>query len=158
MNNLLKYKGYYGSMEISLEDKVLHGKIECINDLVTYEAQNVDALQSAFEVAVDDYLETCAEIGKEPDRTMSGTFNVRIGEILHKKAYLKSCSLGVTLNEFVRLSVSEKLDDKKEVHIHFEQKASEHPHSMSFSAHSRTRSGWSSVINRGESQRRNHDA
>ncbi|XTD39774.1 type II toxin-antitoxin system HicB family antitoxin [Citrobacter murliniae] len=79
MSNMLKYKGYFGSVEFSLEDRVLHGKIQCVNDLVTYEAENLDGLQLAFEEAVDDYLDTCKALNKEPEKPMSGTFNVRIG-------------------------------------------------------------------------------
>lgn len=49
MNNLMKYKGYYGSSSISFEDGVMHGKLECINDLVTYEGATVAELRAAFE-------------------------------------------------------------------------------------------------------------
>ena len=35
---MLAHKGYNGSIETSVEDNVLHGKVLCINDLVTYEA------------------------------------------------------------------------------------------------------------------------
>ena len=121
MNNLMKYKGYYGSTSISLEDGVIHGKLECINDLVTYEATTVADLQKAFEEAVDDYVATCEEIGKSPDKTMSGSFNVRIGEALHKKAYLAARSNNMTLNDFVKQAVIDAVNDKKEVHYHFEK-------------------------------------
>lgn len=118
MNNLMKYKGYCGTCEVSLEDGVLHGKIECINDLVTYEASTPAEIQVAFEEAVDDYLETCELIGKEPDKVMSGSFNVRVGSELHKKLYIESKKVGVSLNDFIKTSLSKSLDQKKEVHMH----------------------------------------
>ena len=59
MSNILEYKGFYGSVSHSIEDEVVHGKIECINDLVTYEAETVTELKVAFREAVEDYLETC---------------------------------------------------------------------------------------------------
>lgn len=40
MDKMLKYKGYFGSVETSLDDMVLHGKIECIADVITYEADS----------------------------------------------------------------------------------------------------------------------
>ena len=43
------YKGYQGSVETSIEDGVLHGKIMFINDLVTYEATTLKALEKQFE-------------------------------------------------------------------------------------------------------------
>lgn len=122
MSNMLKFKGYFGSVEFSLEDKVLHGKIQCVNDLVTYEAETLEGLQLAFEDAVDDYLVTCKALNKEPEKPMSGTFNVRIGSELHKKAYLAACDAGTTLNDFVKTAIEEKVVGKKEIHFHFERR------------------------------------
>lgn len=58
------YKGYQGSIENSIEDGVLHGKILSIDDLVTYESKTLQALKKQFELAVDDYLVSCEELGK----------------------------------------------------------------------------------------------
>jgi len=38
MTELLKYKNYSGSVEIDLDEKILHGKVLFINGLITYEA------------------------------------------------------------------------------------------------------------------------
>ena len=65
MSNLKKYKGFSGSVEVSIDDSCLHGKVECINDLVTYESQTVDGLQQEFEAAIDDYIQTCKELGRD---------------------------------------------------------------------------------------------
>ena len=54
---MLEFKGYQGSVEVSIGDGVLFGKITNINDLVTYEADTVAGLRKAFEDAVDDYIE-----------------------------------------------------------------------------------------------------
>jgi predicted HicB family RNase H-like nuclease len=116
--DLLNYKGYYGSALVSIEDGVIHGKIECISDLVTYESESVAGIKSAFEFAVDDYLATCAEIGKEPDKTMSGTLNVRIGQELHKKAHLRAVREDISLNELIKKAVAEYVNETKAVHMH----------------------------------------
>jgi len=68
MNKLMIYKYFSGSAEISLEDSVLHGKIQDIDDLVTYEATTISELENAFHEAVDDYLATCKAIGKVPNK------------------------------------------------------------------------------------------
>lgn len=54
------YKGYEGSVELSGEDNCYHGKLLWISDLVTYQADRAEDLFSAFQEAVDDYLDTCA--------------------------------------------------------------------------------------------------
>ncbi|HFK4600307.1 TPA: type II toxin-antitoxin system HicB family antitoxin [Citrobacter farmeri] len=150
MNNLMKYKGYYGSSSISFEDGVMHGKLECINDLVTYEGATVAELRAAFEEAVDDYLATCEEIGKSPDKTMSGSFNIRIGESLHKKAYLAAKSKNMTLNDYVKQAISESVNGKKEVHYHFE-KPRDVREIMFFSSRSRktTETNWEVSVDNG---------
>ena len=115
MSNMLNYKGYFGSVEVSVEDDVLHGKIQCVNDLVTYEAETPGGLKAAFEEAVDDYLDTCKQLGKSPDKPMSGTFNIRIGSGLHKKAFLAAAADKTTLNDYVRKAIEEKNFRQKRV-------------------------------------------
>ncbi|EOG5422578.1 type II toxin-antitoxin system HicB family antitoxin [Cronobacter sakazakii] len=149
MSNMLKFKGYFGSIEFSLEDKVLHGKIQCVNDLVTYEAETIDGLQMAFEEAVDDYLETCKALNKDPEKPMSGTFNVRIGPELHKKVYLAACADGKSLNDFVKTAIEEKVADKKEIHFHFEKRERTEVFSHGYFASSDQKSKWVGNIEKG---------
>jgi len=66
MSNVFRYKGYIGSIETSVQDMCLHGKILFINDLVMYEAETSILLKLAFQQAVDDYIETCVGLGKKP--------------------------------------------------------------------------------------------
>ena len=68
MNDILQHKNYYASVHFSSDDEVFYGRILGINDLVSFEGASVKELKSAFEEAVQDYLETCAEIGKEPEK------------------------------------------------------------------------------------------
>jgi len=59
MSTMLEYKGYLGSVEYSDADEVLHGRLEFIRDLVTYEDMDARSLKAAFHEAVDDYLALC---------------------------------------------------------------------------------------------------
>lgn len=95
------YKGYTGSIEFSTEDMCLFGKVQMINDLVMYDGQTLDELKTAFESAVDEYLEMCAEEGKNPDKPVSGTFNVRIPEAMHRQCIVEANSQGISLNSFI---------------------------------------------------------
>ena len=98
---MLAHKGYNGSIETSVEDNVLHGKVLCINDLVTYEATTLAELKKEFIAAVDDYLETCKQHKVEPNKPMTGQFNVRVGETLHKQATIYSLKSNTSLNNVV---------------------------------------------------------
>ena len=106
MNNVLTYKDYYGTVSYSADDEVLHGKIIGINDLVTYEAESASGLKQAFHEAVDDYLTTCAEIGKQPQKTFKGSFNVRIPNELHKEASMVAAQRQISLNDLVKAAIA----------------------------------------------------
>jgi predicted HicB family RNase H-like nuclease len=101
----LKYKGYAGTIEPSIEDGCLHGEILFINDLITYEGTTVAEIKASFEEAVDRYLAYCEETGRPADKPCSGTFNVRVGPELHRKAVEAAYEQGFTLNEFVTRSI-----------------------------------------------------
>lgn len=115
MSNVIEHKGYLGSVEFSSEDGVFFGKILGLNDLVTFEGESVSELKTSFIEAVEDYLETCKEIGKAPEKTYKGTFNVRVPSEIHKQAVLQATTKNMTLNEFVKFALSWVLQHRKEV-------------------------------------------
>lgn len=99
--NILKYKDYEGTAELDMERFACRGKILFIDDLVTYEADSPANLQKEFEAAVDDYLETCALLKREPKKPLKGQFNVRVPATLHKAASLRAIADNVSLNDVV---------------------------------------------------------
>ena len=105
MSNTLEYKGYIGTIEYSSEDRVFFGKLAMIDDLVTFEADNVDDLENNFRKSVGDYLETCKSLNKSPQKVFKGVFNVRISPELHKQAYKLALEKRVSLNKFIENSV-----------------------------------------------------
>jgi predicted HicB family RNase H-like nuclease len=48
MKDMMSYKGYYGSVHYSDEDRVFHGKIEFVRSLVSYEGGDVEGLRKAL--------------------------------------------------------------------------------------------------------------
>ena len=101
MDNLLTHKGYFSIVKYSSESEVFYGKIEAIVDLVTYEGETVKEVKAAFEEAVASYLETCALVGKQPNKPYTGTFNVRVATDLHRKAAILSKQRNISLNQLV---------------------------------------------------------
>ena len=101
MKDIMTYKAYIGSIHYSTEDEVFFGKLEGIDDLVTFEGRSVDELKEAFVEAVEDYVDTCKRNNKEPLRTYKGTFNVRVSPELHKKLAIKATQEGISLNQIV---------------------------------------------------------
>lgn len=113
MNDVLQYKDYLASIQFSSEDEVFYGKILGIDDLVSFEGSSVKELKKAFQEAVEDYIETCKQIGKEPNKTYKGTFNVRIGADMHRDAALYAAMQNISLNDFVKTAIDFALVNKE---------------------------------------------
>ena len=109
MANVIEYKGYIGSINYSPEDKCFYGKLEMIDDLVTFEAISAQELEDNFHEVVNDYLETCHALGREPQKVYKGVFNVRIEPELHKRVYQEALKAGLSLNAFVRKALSSQV-------------------------------------------------
>ena len=105
----MEYKGYYAKIEYSSEDNIFFGSIIGIDDSITFEGKSVTELETAFQEAVDDYLEMCHKIGKEPQKFYKGSFNVRIDPELHRKASLLAKSNKMSLNKFVEKAICDSL-------------------------------------------------
>jgi predicted HicB family RNase H-like nuclease len=114
MKDTLKYKGFIGSVRFSAVDKVFHGKIEGIGDLVTFEGKSVDELVRAFHEAVEDYLELCREAKKAPHKSYKGSFNVRVSPDVHEKAAAKAKEMGISLNKFVQTAIEHEVAKKND--------------------------------------------
>jgi len=113
MKNYLEYKGYIGTIEFSAEDKVFYGKIQGINDLVTFEGTSVHELEEAFAEAVSDYLKICKELNKIPEKAYRGSFNVRVPKELHQQTALLAVKKGMNLNEVVKIALSYVVDHEE---------------------------------------------
>lgn len=109
MSQTLEYKGYDGSVEYSAEDRVLHGALLGIRDAIVYEGVDVDSLETNFRSAVDEYLAFCAEEGEAPDQPFKGSFNIRVGPDLHKRAALFAEAHNQKLNAVVSRALEEFL-------------------------------------------------
>ncbi len=100
MTETMKFKGYHGSVELSIEDDCLHGRLLGIADIITYEGNTINEIKAAFKEAVDDYLQHCKEIGKSAEKPYSGKVMFCIEPAVHAKAALAAQLKGVSLNQW----------------------------------------------------------
>lgn len=112
MKDIIKYKGFIGSVHYSTEDEIFYGKIEGINDLITFEGTTVSELKNAFCEAVEDYLSLCEMNNKKPFKSYSGSFNVRINPELHKTAAQIATLEGITLNQLIKIAIEDEINKK----------------------------------------------
>lgn len=83
--NTLTYKGFSARVEFDAEDAILVGRIAGINDVVSFHADDAVGIVEAFHEAVDDYIETCAKVGKDPEKAYSGKLLLRVSPDLHRR-------------------------------------------------------------------------
>lgn len=109
MKDVLVYKDFIGSVHFSAEDQCFFGKIEGVDDLVTFEGRNVDELERAFRDAVEDYARLCKAASKPLHKSYKGSFNVRVTAEIHQKAARKSALLGISLNQLVQRALEKEV-------------------------------------------------
>lgn len=103
--DILRYKGFIGSVEFSAEDEVFYGKIEGIKGLVNYEGESVKELKDAFHEAVESYLDFCEAHGISPHKSYSGNLNVRISPDTHSKIAELATKAGISINAYIRMTL-----------------------------------------------------
>lgn len=115
MSNVMSYKGYAARIEYDDEDGILVGRIAGIRDGVGFHAENVEHLRAAFHEAVDDYLASCAKIGKQAQKPYSGKMMFRVSPELHRKAVIAAELEGMSLNQWAEKALTQATEDVLEV-------------------------------------------
>lgn len=102
------YNGFQAAVEY--DDGVLFVRVLHVEDLLVAQCRSVDEIQVVLKELIEDYLEDCRALGKEPSKSYSGTFNIRVGADLHRRAAIAAAEAGVNLNVWVQSAISDKLD------------------------------------------------
>lgn len=99
--NVMNYKGYAARIEYSEEDGLFVGHIAGIRDVVGFHGESVQGLRSAFEEAVNDYLDTCAKLERAPQKPYSGKLSLRLAPELHATVAVKAVLAHKSINQWV---------------------------------------------------------
>ena len=98
MSSVMIYKGYSARVEYDDDDGIFTGRLAGIRDGVGFHADTVEDLRAAFHEAVEDYLETSAKLGREPQRAYSGQMMFRVNPEVHRRAVVAAELAGKSLN------------------------------------------------------------
>jgi predicted HicB family RNase H-like nuclease len=109
----MEHKGYTGSVEYDPDDRVFHGRVSGITDVVSFEGETVDQLETSFRNAVDVYLDLCAERGIEPQRPYSGRFVLRLPQEVHRDASIAARRARSSMNSWIVGAIQMRLDAEK---------------------------------------------
>ncbi len=100
MTNSMAYRDYSARIEYDDTDGIFFGRVAGIRDRVGFHGSSVADLRDAFIEAVDDYLETCAKIGKNAQKAYSGQVMFRVSPDVHRKAAVAAELAGKSLNQW----------------------------------------------------------
>ncbi len=109
---MLKYKGYSATVELDEEAGVLRGEVIGTRDVIAFQADSVETVITEFHVAVDGYLDYCAERGEAPEKPLSGQFLVRATPELHRRVHIAASASGMSVNAWLTRTLEE---DTKEL-------------------------------------------
>jgi len=109
VKNIMRYGDFLATVHFSEADGCFGGRIEGIDDLISFEGRSVEDLRGAFHEAVDDYRDLCRSTGREPQRSYKGSFNVRIQPELHRLASRKCRQIGISLNQLVKIALEKEV-------------------------------------------------
>jgi predicted HicB family RNase H-like nuclease len=96
----MTHRGYAARIEYSEDDGCFVGHIAGIQDRVGFHGDSVADLRSAFAEAVDDYLETCACVGRAPQKPYSGNLMLRIPPETHAALATAAEVSGKSINQW----------------------------------------------------------
>ena len=103
---MIEYKGYTGVIDFDPSIDAFHGRVVGLQDVVTFEGRSLDELRREMAESVDDYLELCGEVGKDPERPYRGEFLVRTTSELHRAAATEAEASGLSLNAWVEAAIA----------------------------------------------------
>ena len=98
---MLKYKGYTGVVAYDDESDIFHGDVIGIKGAITFKGKSVKEIKTEFKKSIDSYLEICKELGREPAKSFSGKFIVRMKSDLHRKLAIQAEEKGDSLNQLI---------------------------------------------------------
>ena len=97
----MTYKSYTARVEYDDRDDVFVGRVLGLQSILSFEGNSVEALKTAFDEAVNDYLQECQEKGLPPEKPASGKLLLRLAPELHGQAMVAAKAAGKSLNQWV---------------------------------------------------------
>lgn len=112
---MLKYKGYYGTIDFNLEENLLYGSLLGFEKTVTYESNSLKGLKIAFEKSVDEYFNTCEEMQIEPKQIFNRVFTVETSSKIYEKLAVIAASKKIGLYKLVNNTLEKLIDKEKQL-------------------------------------------
>lgn len=100
MINSMTYKGYTANMVFDVEDKIIVGRVQDIDDIISFHGESVSEFESVFHAVIEDYLAASRELGSAAEKPASGNVMLRIAPEVHAAALKAAARSGTSLNKW----------------------------------------------------------
>ena len=98
--NAMSDKGYKARMDFDTEDKIIVGRIQDIDDIITFHAESIAEFEATFHSAVDSYIAACEKLGQAAEKPVSSRLMLRVDPAVHAAALKASVRSGQSLNKW----------------------------------------------------------
>ncbi len=68
---MMEHGGYRAAIRYDDEAGLFHGEVVDTPDVITFQGTSIAELRKAFKDSVNEYLEVCAERGRNPEKVAS---------------------------------------------------------------------------------------
>ena len=110
--SVMKYKDYIAAISYDADDRIFVGEVIGTADSLNFHGSTPDELETSFKNCIENYLEFCAKVGKKPQKTYTGNFNVRISPELHASASEYAARNNLSLNQVVLRALQSFMEAK----------------------------------------------
>ena len=107
----MKYKGYHGHVNYDEEAKLFHGEVIGLRDVITFQGTSVEEIEQAFKGSVDEYLDFCKELKREPEKPFSGKLLLRLPPDIHERVAYEAERSGLSLNTWIKQGLQQLIGD-----------------------------------------------
>jgi predicted HicB family RNase H-like nuclease len=108
-SDMMMYKGYKASIAYDEDDNLFVGEVFGVSDSLNFHGESISELETAFHDCIENYLSICKQIGKNPQKEFSGSFNVRTTPQIHRQASEYAVENGYSLNQVVSMAMESYL-------------------------------------------------
>jgi predicted HicB family RNase H-like nuclease len=87
-------------MVFDAEDKVIVGRVQDIDDTISFHGDSVSEFEANFHAAIENYLAASREFGSAPEKPASGKVTLRIAPEVHAAALKAAARSGTSLDKW----------------------------------------------------------
>ena len=98
--NTMNHKGYTARVEFDERDSIFVGRVLGLHTMISFHGETVAELRSAFETAIEEFLQDCKEQGIRPEKPASGKLMLRVPPEVHGAALVAAQAAGKSLNQW----------------------------------------------------------